>query len=153
MISLAGDKLERSLAGDQLSPVRTSTQYWCDDSDDCTQHPVVLKITERMMNITGMPVDHAEYFQILRYEKGQFYRQHHDQQTAHWTPQGVRVYTFFVYLSDVEEGGGTKFNDLGLVVRPSWAVRSCGRACRPRTSSQASAARNHEALPVEKGIK
>jgi len=32
--------------------------------------------------------------------------------------QGVRVYTFFVYLSDVEEGGGTKFNDLGITVTP-----------------------------------
>lgn len=70
------------------------------------------------MNITRMPVDNAEYMQILRYEPGQFYRVHHDQQTAHWTPQGVRVYTFFVYLSEVEEGGGTKFNDLGLEVTP-----------------------------------
>ena len=52
------------------------------------------------------------------YEPGQFYKVHHDQQTAHWTPQGVRVYTFLVYLSDVEEGGGTKFNDLGIVVEP-----------------------------------
>jgi hypothetical protein len=64
MIGLAGEKLERSLAGDQLSPVRTSTQYWCDDSDDCTSHPVVLAVTERIMNITRMPVDHAEYFQV-----------------------------------------------------------------------------------------
>ena len=31
--------------------------------------------------------------QVLKYEKGQFYRQHHDQQSAHWTPQGVRLYT------------------------------------------------------------
>lgn len=70
------------------------------------------------MNITRIPTEYAEYFQILRYEKGQFYRSHHDQQTAHWTPQGVRVYTFFVYLSDVEEGGGTKFNNLDIVVTP-----------------------------------
>jgi len=28
MIKIAGDRLVRSLAGDQLSPVRTSTQYW-----------------------------------------------------------------------------------------------------------------------------
>ena len=153
MISLAGDKLERSLAGDQLSPVRTSTQYWCDDSDDCTQHPVVLKITERMMNITGMPVDHAEYFQILRYEKGQFYRQHHDQQTAHWTPQGVRVYTFFVYLSDVEEGGGTKFNDLGLVVRPKLGRAILWPSVQAKDLLTGERRTHHEALPVEKGIK
>ena len=40
--------------------------------------------------------------QVLKYEQGQFYKQHHDQQSGHWTPQGVRLYTFFLYLSDVE---------------------------------------------------
>ena len=93
---VAGDKLERSLAGDQVSHVRTSTQYWCDDSDECTSHPTIRAVTERMMNVAKMPVDHAEYFQILRYEKGQFYRQHHDQNSGLFTPQGVRVYTFFM---------------------------------------------------------
>ena len=68
MIARAGDKLERSLAGDQVSPVRTSTQFWCDDSDGCTSDETVLKITERMMNVTNLPVNNAEYFQILRYE-------------------------------------------------------------------------------------
>ena len=32
--------------------------------------------------------------------------------------QGVRLYTFFVYLSDVEEGGGTRFTELGITVQP-----------------------------------
>ena len=153
LISLAGDKLERSLAGDQLSPVRTSTQYWCDDSEGCTSHPVVLDVTRRLMNVTSLPVDHAEYFQILRYEPGQFYKVHHDQQTAHWTPQGVRVLTFFVYLSDVEEGGGTKFNDLGLTVTPK-----LGRAVlwpSVLSSDLLTGEKNthHEALPVAKGLK
>lgn len=31
---------------------------------------------------------------------------------------GPRVYTFFLYLSDVEEGGGTKF-DGGFTVAPA----------------------------------
>ena len=148
-----------------LSPVRTSTQCWCDDTHGCIDHPTVQRVTERMTNITRLPVNNAgslpdgavpavvsntshiegpshtwqvnnaEYFQILKYERGQFYRVHHDQQTAHWTPQGVRVYTFFVYLSDVAAGGGTKFNDLGLTVTPklgrgilwpSVQVSSCG---------------------------
>merc|ERR1719198_1523017 len=68
IIEQARPKLERSLAGDQISPVRTSTQYWCDDSDGCTSHPVIREVTERMMNVTMLPVDNAEYFQILRYE-------------------------------------------------------------------------------------
>eukprot|EP00967_Tisochrysis_lutea_P134688 scaffold238267_cov33-Tisochrysis_lutea.AAC.1 len=107
MIAIPGDKLVRSLAGDQLSPVRTSTQYWCDDSDGCTRNQVIEAVTRRMSRIARMPEENAEYFQILRYEPGQFYKTHHDQQTAHWTPQGVRVYTFFVYLSDVEHVAGS----------------------------------------------
>ena len=42
--------------------------------------------------------------------EGEYYKLHHD-----WIPEqlqalcGPRVYTFFLYLSDVEEGGGTQF--------------------------------------------
>lgn len=53
--------------------------------------------------------------QILKYEVGQFYKSHHDQNSGLFTPQGARVYTFFMYLSTPEEGGGTRFTDLGLV--------------------------------------
>jgi len=152
-ISVAGEKLSRSLAGDQISPVRTSTQYWCDDSDGCTRHPTIVKVTERMMNVTRLPVHNAEYFQILKYEPGQFYRQHHDQQTAHWTPQGVRVYTFLVYLSDVEAGGGTKFNDLDLVVEPKLGRAVLWPSVLAEDLLTGERNTHHEALAVEKGVK
>ena len=42
-------KLERSLAGDQLSPVRTSTQCWCDDKEGCMGNEVVHDLTLRYM--------------------------------------------------------------------------------------------------------
>jgi hypothetical protein len=85
-----------------------------------------------------------EPFQILKYEAGQFYRAHHDQNSGLFTPQarylliaprraqasilttyylllttrrqGARVYTFFMYLSTPEAGGGTRFTDLNLTV-------------------------------------
>ena len=65
-----------------------------------------------------MPYNHSEYFQVLRYEEGQFYKVHHDQNSAPFTPQGARLYTFFMYLNTPEAGGGTKFNDLDLTVLP-----------------------------------
>ena len=65
----------------------------------------------------------------------------------------MRLYTFFVYLSDVEEGGGTKFNDLGLVVTPKrgrailWPSVTSNSFLAPEEKT------HHEALPVVKGIK
>eukprot|EP00966_Prymnesium_polylepis_P080339 1861010-Prymnesium_polylepis.2 len=53
-------QFDRSMAGDQLSPVRTSTQCWCDDKDGCMRHATVQAVTERMLNVTGLPYNNAE---------------------------------------------------------------------------------------------
>ena len=51
---------------------------------------------------------------MLRYQKGQYYRTHHDMGVSdNELACGPRILTFFLYLSDVEEGGGTNFPRLG----------------------------------------
>ena len=142
-----------SLAGDQLSPVRTSTQCWCDEGGGCMRAEAVHDLTMRMLNVTMLPYENAEYFQVLKYEVGQFYRQHHDQQSAHWTPQGVRLFTFFVYLSDVEEGGGTRFTDLGITVKPKLGRGILWPSVRDGNLRDSDRRTHHEALPVVKGVK
>lgn len=57
---------DRSLAGDQLSPVRTSTQCWCDDKEGCMADGVVHDLTLRMLNVTMLPYENAEYFQVKK---------------------------------------------------------------------------------------
>lgn len=48
---------------------------------------------------------------------GQYYESHHDFTLSHLLmPCGPRLYTFFLYLSNVTEGGATKFNHLGFQV-------------------------------------
>jgi len=153
LIARCENRFERSMAGDQLSPVRTSSQCWCDDANGCTSHPTILAVTQRMMNITRLPENNAEYMQILQYHPGQFYKQHHDQQTGHWTPQGVRLYTFFVYLSDVEEGGGTKFPHLGFQVTPKRGRAILWPSVTESDFTEADMRTEHEALPVERGVK
>merc|ERR1712107_467110 len=94
---------------------RTSTNAWC--TKDCWKQasPVLQKIE----NLTGIPDANSEYLQLLRYEVGQFYKQHHDYISHHTQRQeGVRILTVFLYLNDVEEGGGTNFPKLGLTVQP-----------------------------------
>ena len=74
-------------------------------------------------------------------------------ETAHWTPQGVRLYTFFVYLSDVEAGGGTKFNDLGIQVTPKLGRAILWPSVKHDDFVAGDMRTHHEALPVEQGIK
>jgi hypothetical protein len=51
---------------------------------------------------------------VLRYKKGQYYRTHHDMSSQdNELACGPRILTFFLYLSDVQEGGGTNFPRLG----------------------------------------
>ena len=69
----------------------------------CTPHPTRAHGNARAMSS-----------QVVRYEVSQFYKVHHDQNSAPFTPQGARLYTFFMYLNTPEAGGGTRFNDLGL---------------------------------------
>ncbi len=88
-----------------------------------------------------LPLVNTEHLQVLEYEEGEFYKVplprhrrsrklpeaapavppppsptpqvHHDQNSPHDAPYGPRVWTFFTYLSNVSEGGGTRFPRLG----------------------------------------
>lgn len=90
----------------------------------------------------------------MRYEPNQYYVSHHDYIPAHLDlPCGPRLYTLYLYLSDVEEGGGTKFTNLDMEVKPK-----VGRAVFwPSVKNEAPFERDprthHEATPVIKGVK
>ena len=146
---------DRSLAGDQLSPVRTSSQCWC-DHNACAASPLTQAVARRIANLTNVPDMNQNYFepfQILKYLPGQFYKVHHDQNSGLFTPQGARLYTFFMYLSTPEAGGGTRFADLketvpavkGSVVLWPSVMDSDPDVDEPMT--------HHEGLPPERGIK
>ena len=96
---------------DGQDPYRTSTNTWCEN--ECLQDPITQTIIEKLTNATGIPDSHAEHLQLLRYEKGQYYKSHHDVGgNEMYEPSGSRVLTFFLYLSDVKEGGATRLTDL-----------------------------------------
>tara|TARA_B100000768_G_C11213857_1_gene347247 strand:+ start:655 stop:1020 length:366 start_codon:yes stop_codon:yes gene_type:complete len=67
--------------------------------------------------------------------------------------QGVRVYTFFVYLSDVEQGGGTRFTDLGITVTPKRGRGILWPSVLTNDLNAGDMRTHHEALAVEKGVK
>lgn len=57
---------------------RTSENAWCGIRSGCREEEVPKRLHERIYNVTGIPPDNSEDFQILRYEIGQFYNTHHD---------------------------------------------------------------------------
>jgi hypothetical protein len=133
--------------------IRTSHNAWCQHRG-CYNHPVHKRVIKRMMELVGLPQNNAEHMQLLRYGPGEYYRLHHD-----WIPEqldaacGPRAFTFFLYLSDVEEGGGTYFPHLNTTVQPkkgSAVLWPHGLDSDPRTKDDRT---HHEAMPVIKGQK
>jgi prolyl 4-hydroxylase len=53
---------------------RTSENAWCSDHHGCRKEELAVKIHERMSKVMGIPPENSEDLQMLKYEKGQFYR-------------------------------------------------------------------------------
>ena len=172
------ESFQRSQAGDGVLAARTSSTAWC--KGRCNEEPNMVAVMERIQQATSVPMQNSEYLQVLRYEEGQFYKTHHDQNSPRSSAWGPRLYTFFMYLSDHEDtalvGGETRFPLLNITVPPKkgralfWtSVESddpCARAraqplpfarCRllpPHSRRyQRDDRTDHEALPVISGIK
>jgi len=133
---------------------RTSTNSWCNDESGCRSDPVIQRISERLANVTKIPTVNFEDFQMLKYEVGQFYRTHHDyiphQRHRHCGP---RILTFFLYLSDVEEGGGTGFPTLDIVIKPKKGRALLWPSVLNSNPSDKDHRTMHEARTVEAGTK
>jgi prolyl 4-hydroxylase len=136
----------------QKSRGRTSTNAWCVDA--CGKEPTVVNVTSRMEQITGISAQNYEYLQILRYEKGQFFGLHNDfiPDQANRQP-GVRILTFYVYLSDVQEGGGTNFFHLNITVTPARGRAVLWPSVLDEDPNTMDVRTNHQALPVVSGTK
>jgi prolyl 4-hydroxylase len=139
--------------GRVLSKSRTSSNAWC--TRGCEADPAVKRVTERIAEVTRVPSVNYESFQILRYEPGQFYGVHHDNGGGReeLKPAGPRVLTFFLYLSDVEEGGETNFPQLEVSVKPKKGRAVLWPSTLTNAPDEIDRRTTHEARPVVKGIK
>ena len=55
---------------------RTSENAWCIGT--CLADSTGQNVTQRLSTLTGIPGEHSEYLQLLRYQQGQYYQIHHD---------------------------------------------------------------------------
>uniref|UniRef100_A0A7S0LH06 Fe2OG dioxygenase domain-containing protein n=1 Tax=Coccolithus braarudii TaxID=221442 RepID=A0A7S0LH06_9EUKA len=152
LVKKGGHGFERSLAGDGVTPVRTSSTSWC-NVPSCLNDPLVQEIRRRISAITRVPWEYAEHLQVLKYEPGQFYREHHDQNSPRYSAWGPRLYTFFMYLSDVEEGGHTRFTHLNISVPPVKGSAILWPSVHSADPFKTDERTYHEAMTVIRGLK
>lgn len=125
LINISEPKLRRSMvigAKDNMeAPIRTSDGAFLPLGMD----PVVERLERRIAQVTGMPVENGEDFQVLRYKDTQDYKPHFDffdpfnpGEARQIDAAGNRMGTMLLYLSDVEEGGSTYFPQLRLSIHP-----------------------------------
>ena len=132
---------------------RTSHNAWCQKA--CYNDTLAQQVIHRIAEVTRIPETNSEYLQLLRYQEGQYYRTHHDliQHQLNRQP-GVRIMTFYMYLNDVEEGGGTQFPKLGkLTVMPKKGRALVWPSVLDEDPDQKDDRMDHQALSVVKGVK
>jgi prolyl 4-hydroxylase len=137
---------------DVVDEGRTSLNAWCEDA--CYEDPLAKQVMARIEEITNIPETNSEHLQLLQYEVSQFYNQHHDYIEYDIDRQsGVRILTVFLYLNEVEAGGGTSFPFLNITVMPKKGRALIWPSVLDESPDHKDDRTEHEALPVEKGIK
>lgn len=113
-VALVSLQLRPSLITRPTSDKSFRTSRSCDlcFSDDA----FVAHIDERIAKTLGIRLSRSEPIQAQRYDVGQQFKQHHDffeprtdTYTEFASALGNRTWTFMVYLTDCESGGGTSF--------------------------------------------
>ena len=134
-----------------ISQHRTSSNAWC--RRECERIPGVMRVSDRIEHITGIPQGNYESFQILKYEVGEYYHRHHDSSGKKDGVFGHRILTVFLYLNDVEEGGETSFTDLGISVQPKKGRALIWPSVMNDDPDSSDYRMYHEAKAVVKGTK
>jgi hypothetical protein len=115
-------------------------------------------IKSQICTAVGIDAPYLESLQVQRYEPGEQYKVHTD-----WFHQssptyeeciagiGQRTWTCLVYLNDDFCGGGTRFTDLDIDIKPKTGMALCWNNLSPL--GKPNVLTNHSGLPVAKGAK
>lgn len=118
-----------------------------------------LKLAQRISQLLGIPLTHAESFQVVHYLPGQQYKPHYDAWDAgtargdrNLARGGQRLVTALVYLNDVADGGATAFPHLKISVAPRKGSLLVFHNC-PVGTDQKHKHSLHGGMPVTTGEK
>ncbi len=138
-----------------VSDARTNSVCWVDHYKE----EAFKRIGERIAGLVGMPLSHAESFQVIHYGPGAEYRGHFDAfdpttETGkrNWVIGGQRLITALGYLNDVPEGGETEFPKLKMSIPPETGKLLVFHNCEAGTIRKHPLSL-HAGCPVVKGEK
>lgn len=133
---------------------RRTDVAWCDCH--CQNHPVTRRLFSRIGEVLRVHPHYTESMQFLRYTKGMYYKPHHDSPHINRHVNFAckhRIYTFFMYLNDVPQGGATAFPSLNITIKPERGSAILWPSVYDHDPYVADQRTTHEALAVEKGEK
>jgi len=135
--------------------IRKSQTTWIYPSDNIHVYNIINRICKEY----NYPFENAEPLQVVKYEPGGFYNDHHDS-CCDDNPKcdefiqksGQRVLTVLIYLNDNFTDGGTQFTELNEIIKPN---KYSGIIFRPLAddSSQCHPLALHKGMPVTSGVK
>jgi prolyl 4-hydroxylase len=141
------------VVGSTTKGVRKSQTYWLSKDD-----PVAQNIIQKVCDIDGYSIDHAEDIQVVKYEPNGYYNEHHDaccddnDACKKFVKDGQRVLTMVIYLNDDFEGGATNFPNIKKEYKPK---KYSGILFYPMNKNRDKCHENslHAGAPVTKGEK
>jgi prolyl 4-hydroxylase len=156
IISKAEPSFTRSgvVGSDGPHAARTSQTAWISKDD-----PVARKVFTKVLEHVGKTFDHCEDLQVVKYEPGTFYNEHHDSCCdasegclLFEKDGGQRVATLLVYLNSDFTDGETHFPNLDLKLKTDIGSAILFRPlgadeakCHPKAL--------HAGLPISSGVK
>lgn len=131
------------------------TSETCDlDAGD----PLVGEVDDLLCDFLGLPSALSEPIQGQRYAAGQEFKPHTDSFNpggvdyfVHCAEQGQRTWTAMVYLNVPEDGGATRFKDIGKTIQPELGKLVAWNNLLPDGSPNG--ATLHQGMKVRRGTK
>jgi prolyl 4-hydroxylase len=156
IIEYASTRFSPSVVGGGFTNVVDSTVRKSQTAWMSKENPIIRDLIEGICNKHNLKFENCEDMQIVKYEKDNYYKEHHDSfpfyEPDFISQGGHRVLTTLIYLNEDFEGGETWFPALKLTVKPRrnsavvfHPLDSKNIRCHPKAL--------HGGNPVKSGIK
>lgn len=148
---------QKSLLAEPKTDVRNPNIRNSEETSIGDNDPIVADISDRLVDITGVPRSHQEMDRIIHYKEGGQYLPHFDspkddeRRTRMFGDSIGRLITVIIYLNDVAEGGETIFPNSNQFVKPEAGKAVIFQNILP--DGQVIDTSFHGGAPVKKGEK